>query len=156
MIETKVKRKRGGQRINRGYTHVRVDIDTYNRLKVLAGDIKLGAFLRHFIKLASGEIENVDNLTSVEYARFLAAAEIAGDAAKNWKIVTVSRLNSEDKVVEASDYGPDIPSIDAIMIDAAVEADPNVTKVGWYNKIDGKWVFDTAGYEKMLKEESNR
>ena len=51
----KIPRHFGRPRINRGYKMIRVDIDTHNRLKKIAGKAKLAEYLRHFSLSNEGE-----------------------------------------------------------------------------------------------------
>lgn len=142
MVETK---KRGRPKINKGYTHIKVDIDTYNRLKKLAGNVKLGTFLRHFTKAASG-ISSIDGISESEIAVYKTAAEL--QERQSWNVITMDDKDG-DKV---GSYDRGLSMIDSMMIDAALEKDPDVQQVGFYDRqADDTWLFNEKRYEEALK-----
>ena len=126
-----------------------IDKQTHARLKKLAGDIPVARFLRELSKSLTGEIPDPieKELKDINLEIKKLRVEIFGG---------LDRKNSKGEYVPVSCFsdskGEIIPAIYSGQIQAALEENPDVKQVGWYDRDDaGMWVFSEKRFRAWKK-----
>lgn len=137
------------------YTSIRVDRDTRDRLKGLAGKRTIAGYLRQISIDLIGDPESAIEkkvTTLVEQVTSL----------RNIMVSTMMRKNSKGEYVPVVPMdepdGTHIPLFQSAMIQDEIENNPDVKEAAWYRKNeDGKWEFMQkefdAWYEQHMKDQ---
>lgn len=131
------------------YTSIRVDRDTYTRLKVLAGGSTLAGYLRQI----SNELAEIPPIE-----KDIATIKLTLEDIKNGYPAPGYRKSSNGEMVPIIPMrepdGSLIPVMYSCMIQDALEKDPKCREVGWYRlNRKGQWCFDQEAWDEWEKED---
>lgn len=128
------------QRVKMEFTQITLDRATIARLRLAAEGKPLAQYIRELSLGLPAPLEC--KLNSIE-AKVVDMGYLFSQLSwqnKKGEIVSVDTQQvPTDERMSLFDIG---------MIQKAIEEDPTVTRVGWYDLIDGKWVFNIKDYEK--------
>ena len=138
------------------YKLVRVDACTHETLRRLSGSRPMSKYLKELISKVDAEgvpgtpvLDEVRQL-SIKLDDFIGGFHLLYRENKAGEIVPVT--DEGLKFAGPASEGRGVPLFDLAMLQGAIEEDPNVKRVGWYEKNEkGEWAFDTEGFEKWAE-----
>lgn len=119
----------------RGFTKISVDWPTLARLKEIACGKPLSSFLRELSLNLSRAQEEKDRRISAL-----------------WRASQPAIVKNADDIFSLDMSKRPLGMLDYELIRQAIERDPYTLHAGWYDFIDGEWVFDERGHNSWFGE----